>query len=442
MPYKNKTIGLLICVLLICLSCKNEYGSIGLNLKGDEYLGNAFTDSLVVKAYSLPDDSIATNRLNNVVLGEINDPVFGKTTGSFFTQFALPTFGHNFGDNAVLDSAVLTLAISGYYGDTTATLHMAVRELSESILDNTTYYSASSLNTYSGEVAENGVAIIKPCPNSKIVIDTTSYEPHLRIRLTNDFGYKFLRNTTHNTSNEVFKEFFKGLYIDAITYSRNGCFVYLNVNSSLSTITLYYRDHDTASIARRYTLNSAKQNYFAHFEHALLNSSNYSFIDQVVNGNQELGKEMLYVQPLAGVKTFITFPDLINTFKDKDIVINRAELVFYNVSPDEEFFLSPEALSLTTRKDGQNAYILDDPNYSSSNTSTYFGGTYDKDKQEYRFRITRHIQYLILNDTKDPGLYVTTRGNGIRGNRLIFKGTEPAMENEKRLRLEIYYTTY
>ncbi|MDL2296577.1 DUF4270 domain-containing protein [Bacteroidales bacterium OttesenSCG-928-C03] len=415
---------------------------MGLNLKGNDYLGNAFTDSLIVKAYSMPDDSVATNGLNNVILGLLHDPVFGKTTSSFSSQFALPTFGHSFGENVVLDSVVLTLALSGHYGDTTSTLYISVRELSESILDNTTYYSSDMPETYAGEIAKNGMVSVKPKPNTKVVIDTNTYDPHIRIPLTEEFGYKLLRNDTYNASNELFKTFFKGLCIDAQSYSSTGCLLYINPNSSLSAITLYYKDNDTTQVSRRYVYSSAKQNYFSHFEHALRTSNDQDFISQVIDGNQDLGKEVLYIKPMAGVKTHITFPNLLETFKGKNIIINRAELILTNTDPDEDLYLCPANLSLTTEKDGNTSYILDDPNYSSSNTSTYYGGNYNSKSNEYRFRITKHIQYIILNESEDLGLYVTTRGNGIRSSRLIFKGTDPFSDNEKRLRLEIYYTTY
>lgn len=441
MHYKNKLLPLLACVMLLCISCKKETGSMGLGLNS-EYLGNAFTDSITVKAFSLPDDSLATNGLNNVILGEINDPVFGRTTSSFFSQFALPTFGHNFGSEAVLDSVVLTLAMSGFYGDTNAAILISARELSESILDNTIYYSTDEVNTQHGEIVKNTLFAVKPKPNTKVTIDTNRYDPHLRIPLNDDFGYKFLRNTTHNGNNESFKEFFKGLRIDAYTYSSTGCLLYINLSSSLSTISLYYKDSVTSTTTKRYTINSAKQNNFSHYEHVFRSSNDQDFLNQVVNGNKELGKEVLYIQPMCGVKTQVSFPHLIKTFKDQNIVINRAELIFTDISPDEELYLCPASLNLTTKKDGHTFYIVDDPNYSSSNTSAYFGGIYNENTNEYRFRITKHIQYLILNEDEDLGLTVTTRGAGIRGNRLIFNGTDPFMENEKRLRLEIYYTTY
>lgn len=439
---KNRILTLLTCAIILFSSCKNEYGSMGLNLKDNEFLGNAFTDTVSIEAYSLPEEPIATNSLNNAIVGELKDPVFGQTISSLYTQFALPTFGHSFGSQSVLDSVILTLAISNYYGDTTSNLHFSVYELSEDLVEKTTYYSNQTTQIKDQNIVKNGMFYTKPCPFTNIVIDTTTYEPHLRIPLSDEFGYKFLHDSSYNTSNEIFKTFFKGLRVDAFTYSAEGCLLYINLNAAISTITFYYKENNESTTQRKFTINTAKQVNYSNFTHFLASSTDQTFIDQVINGKKELGKEVLYIKPMAGVKTFITFPNLINTFKNEDMIINKAELVISNVSPDEELYISPVALSLTTKFNGETSYIMDDPNYSSSNTSNYFGGIYDEEKQEYRFRITRHLQYVILHEESDLGLSMTTRGAGIRGNRLILKGTDPGFENEKRLRLDIYYTTY
>ena len=157
------------------------------------------------------------------------------------------------------------------------------------------------------------------------------------------------------------------------------------------------------------------------------------------NGNDAVGEDKLYLQPTGGVKMKIGFPTIKNTFKDKNLVINRAELVITNISEDETFFFMPALLAIQgVKSNGTIAYIPDDAYFTSTD---YFGGTYSTSKKEYRIRITNYIQDLILRDQYKDYIYLVVSGAGIRGNRLIMGGLNPDDENT-RLRLEISYTEY
>ncbi|HQQ21488.1 MAG TPA: DUF4270 family protein, partial [Bacteroidales bacterium] len=165
-------------------------------------------------------------------------------------------------------------------------------------------------------------------------------------------------------------------------------------------------------------------------------------INQVINrdtNDPNLGRDILYAQATGGVKTKIKFPNVKEMFKDKNVVINRAELVITNISEDPEYFFQPAALSLqaVSKKDGI-VFIPDDPIYTSGD---YFGGNYIADKKQYRIRITRYIQQLILQDQFENYIYLLVSGSGVRGNRLLFAGTDP-FDPALRLRLEISYTEF
>ena len=53
---------------------------------------------------------------------------------SFSTHLRLSDNAVDFGTNPVLDSAVMTLAYAGYYGDTTIEMNIQVEQLNEEIL--------------------------------------------------------------------------------------------------------------------------------------------------------------------------------------------------------------------------------------------------------------------------------------------------------------------
>ena len=87
-------------------------------LNENNYIGVLRTDTTEIVCYSYLDDSIGTKNVSYALLGSSLDPVFGLTQAGFYTQFHLSTAGHNFGESPILDSIVLQLCVSNYYGDT------------------------------------------------------------------------------------------------------------------------------------------------------------------------------------------------------------------------------------------------------------------------------------------------------------------------------------
>ena len=122
------------------------------------------------------------------------------------------------------------------------------------------------------------------------------------------------------------------------------------------------------------------------------------------------------------------------------VVINKAELVISDLYPEEQFLTHPAALSIQGIKttDGNIVYLPDDEYYTSA---SYFGGYYDSGKHEYRFRITKYVQDLILgNSDLSNSINLVVKGSGVRANRLVFGGT--GLNDGKRMRLELSYTCY
>lgn len=429
---------IVLFMIVVAISCKNEYDIIGLNLQDpDDLLGNTFTDTTTLTAYSLREDSVNTTKLSNSVLGYIKDPVFGLTQAGIYSQYLLSGSSVNFGNNPVLDSLVLTMQYAGYFGDTLSPLSIRVYELTESLIKDTKYYNFNITENSNQNLVYIRNYQLLPTPTTPVTIDTTTYDAHIRIRLSNALGRRFLQNQDQLADNATFLNFFKGLYIVATATTGSGSLLYINMTSSVSGINIYYHNDEGA---KKYALvSNSNAVYYNYFSHDYSQSTDNIFKDQVLNGNISLGGQKLYAQPLAGVKTKITFPYIQKTFKDKDVVINKAELIISNVSADELYFFQPYNLSLQAIIDNGVSYLPDDEYYTSTD---YFGGIYNKDTKEYRFRITQYIQQLILQSEAGQGIYLVVSGSGIRGNRLIFAGTNGSLNPDNRLRLELTYTTY
>ncbi len=428
-------------ISLFFISCEDELTSLGLNLRDpNDLMGTSFMDSTTIIAQSIWDDSLTTKGLSSNVLGYVNDPTFGTTKADFYAQYLLSAKSVDFG-TANLDSIVLCIRIGGFFGDTTTALPIRVYELDEKMSSDSVYNANSTLDHKSTNLTYDPNYTLKPLPTTRVRIDTISYDAHIRIRLSDAFGQYFLNHEADMQTDALFADLFKGLYVTVENPNGTGSLMYINLTSSLSKIAIYYKDENVRKEFALITSTSAVR--FNHYEHNYTKATPHFFSEVINNvpfgGNQHVGEEILYLQPTGGVKTKIQFPTIKNAFKDKKIVINRAELVITNISTDPTHFFIPALLTIQgVAKDGSICYIPDDSYYTSSD---YFGGTYNTTKKEYRIRITDYIQDLILRDNFQDYFYLMVSGSGVRGNRLIFGGTDPS-DISSRLRLEISYTEY
>ena len=416
---------LLLSTLWISQGCRKEPGSIGLNIIGRNLLNAVFTDTTTLITYSVLADSLNTTNLRSNYLGYVKDPVFGTTTAGIYAKFIPFRATVDFGTLQELDSIVLTLRYAGgFYGDTLNPIRIKVYELTEDMSISATYYQNSSITHKYDELTYYPNFRIRPAPNTRVRVDTL-LGPHIRIRLKNELGHRFLEDSMAMKS-------FKGLYICAEPFQNNGSLVNFFLDDILSGIQLYYKRD---GVPTRFSLvnnstNAVRFNTFQH-DHTL---GSADFVNQVIHKDTLLGKNTLYVQGFGGVKTKIAFPHL-KALRDKKMVINKAELVITNIGEDLSMFLPPTRLTLQGVNPSDTLVFLPD-----DVENTYFGGNYDATTKEYRFRITRYIQDIILRDRFQPYIYLLVRDAPINPHRLVLKGTDTL--DASRIRLELYYTEH
>ena len=153
-------------LILTCSACKKSPNTIGNNLLNENnYIGVFRTDTTEIVCYSYLDDSIGTKNVSYALLGSSLDPVFGLTQAGFYTQFHLSTAGHNFGESPILDSIVLQLCVSNYYGDTSVMQTVHAYELTDTLSATVSYCNLS-------EVAHNttDLAIINSINNASTIV--------------------------------------------------------------------------------------------------------------------------------------------------------------------------------------------------------------------------------------------------------------------------------
>ena len=435
------------CSLFIVLySCK-ESDIVGLpQVTGQGQRLQMKPDSTKIVAYSLKEDSVETNGTSLNLVGNIVDPTFGKTCAGFYSQVFLNSSSVSFGTGPVLDSMVLSLSYAGYYGDVSKPQTINVYELTDDLSSSTSYYSTDKKHYNSIAIGSKTNFIPKPKDSIYVMINgiNTKIAPELRIKIDPTYAFdKFLSpsSSSYLSSNASFINYFKGLYIAPDTSKQGSSILYFDLISSQTLLTAYY--HNSTGDVTNYsysfiiTTDCARYNYFNHFK---FNQANSDFTKQVINPKDTtLGDKVLYVQAMGGTKAKISFPELTNLLAKGNIAINKAVLILkpnLSLSSDTSIFKFPSQLALLRiKKDGTTSVP---PDYYVG--SSYYGGTYNKTTNEYRFNLALYIQDILNNKiTGDKGLYAIVNGASGDAGRLILNGPKANISSDK-LRLEITYT--
>ena len=420
---------------IVLFACKEDIGNLGLNVQPeDELLNTILFEDTEIAAYAATHDSVVTSNIRLSLLGDINDPVFGRTQAAIYTQCRMETMQVNFGQNPQADSLVLNLAYGTYYGDTLQAIRIRVYELSEDLEATTVYYGHSTLSRKSDLLGE---VQIQPTPNT--LKDTSTTTAYLSIPLRMDFARdKFLHAGASNlATNANFIRYFKGFYIEAEAISANGCMLSIDLMSTRSAMTLHYRNDEKDNQRFQFQINDScvRFSHINHFDYAGAEAN----LSAQLAGNHASASDVLYGQSAGGIKTVIQFPHLKELFAGEKVVIHKAELVVTRLDDGQPNYFPPAALSLSYDRSPteKNLVLWDYIAFSAA----YFGGTYNEANKQYAFRITQYIQSLIDNeDTDYYRLNLMATPVAAQLTRSMFYGTEPAADREKRIKLRIYYT--
>lgn len=436
--------------ILIAIGCKKEPDKVGAEIiPPSGKLNVEYCDTVSMYAYSSVMDSVRTDETSKSLLGSYKDPIFGRTVASFNTQLRLSSTNPGFGPNPKVDSIILSLKYAGYYGDTNTLQTIHVYELSKQLFKDSTYFSNQIIPDYGIDFADYSfypnpttsrmIITYDTISTDSVNVDTTYVSPQVRMhldRFSTELGDKILNADSITLSdNEDFLEYFYGIAVKAEPVNNGGSILYLDLMSANSNLTIYYHNDTTDSLS--YTLNINENTArFNQFDHNDYQDASPEFINQVINKDTTLGNGILYLQSMAGIKTKIFFPFVYDWYEKQQIVINEAQLLL-NASSEPTIYDKPESLYLLRINEDGNTEFMEDQ-YEGEE---YFGGFYDSINNNYKFRITRYIQKLMLHDFKDHGLELDITSLAVNANRLVLIGPSPnEMLNEKKLLLQLKYT--
>ncbi len=398
--YKNTAFYLLLAVLFAC----NDPDIIGLDLPGSARftITNDTTTNFTIKTIS--EDSLRSDESQNLLLGQVNDPIFGENKGSFCTQMLLPNNNINAIDGIEVDSVFLTYSISDHYGDLNESedLEINVYRLSEDIYKDSNYYSDTSFNYDPNNLVTN--YFINEGDSS-----TSSF---INIQLDNSFGEMIMNETggSNMIDNVTFLEFFKGFHVEA---TASNTILYLNPIADKSRFSIYYHEieGDTA-LSFDFELGG---------DATRINMFNKKDINDITPDVNEI-----FIQSMAGYKAEFDFTNLeeIQT-KCLGKSINRVTIDFEafennDYPPHEKLYL------LRENNEGKIVFLTD----FTIEGEGHFGGEFDNNI--YSFNITRYFVQLLTNDQYTNKLYLVPVLGSANANRTIL--------DKSKISINIIYT--
>lgn len=430
-----------LLAVLVLFSCKKDPYEIGIDLlPPSDTINVKSTDTCTVIAYSERIDSIATSNCSALSLGSLDDPVFGKSTISLYTQVQPSSSSVDFGVNPVVDSLVLMLYYSGYYGDTTSQQKVRVYEISDDLHIDSGYFSNQRKQVYPNLLAEK---TFKPRPRDSVKVGDNKFAAHLRINLTqftNYLGNKLLYGPPSvYATTAMFNTFMKGLYVETQQINNGGALLNLDISDRISTMILYFHNQADDSLIYPFLVNTSCAR-FLHIDHNNYINADQDLKQQILNRDTLLGKNMLYLQGLGGTRIKFRMPYMMNFSKNRKLAINDALLLLENPQTDSSLS-APANLILLRDSAGYVGSVIDE-----NEGSGYFGGMYNKTSRSYYFRLTRHIQKLISGYYPvNRELYIQVNNplnSIIYPNRVMINGYKPLTPGAtpSRFRLQITYT--
>jgi len=358
----------------------------------DNFSQNDSLPALVISTESV--DSLRSDETSSLLLGKISepyDPFFGDNLGEFVTQIALSESNVDLGNNPVVDSVVMSYSYSGYYGDLSSPIAIAINYVDLNIYKDSVYYSNHQFFNFSN--------ISEDLMLDFTISSDTSVSPTLKMILDNSIGQQILDiGNSGLLDNETFQENFGYFFLNEYS-SIGNTIIYLNPSGSNSNFTVYYHNSSSDSLSLSFVLDG--------------DAARINLFNEKPLSNLTIDPNLSHIQSMAGFKANIALEN-INLIKGdlEGKAINKVTLSFN--ANDDSFYPPHENLDLV-RVDGEgnNVFLAD----LSIEGASHFGGQYSNGK--YEFNITRYFNNLLNNDSYTNQLYLLASGGAINANRTI-----------------------
>ncbi len=478
--FQMRTLVTALAVLIICgilMPACNEPTIIGSDLLEQDKASIGFLDTLSLITTTVEEDSVITFDINsqssNYLWGSIDDPIFGKTDASIYLQFLLSSVNPDFVSTRThesrFDSIVLGLAYDdrAFYGNNGKNIFtdilnggnpvddgsirhsMDVLKMEEVLANDQLYYSDQTFATQNTPLGSIENFIPKPDSRWEFIFpfldgdadaDTIFLDPHLRVRLDDNFGQNLFDQVVQNNifdSDTTLLSNFPGLYLKPTKSAEQ--LISFNLASQLSRVSIYFTKTDTVSaigeptelqtLNLRYDLNLlASSVKIANYDH---NNFDGSIVQSYID-DPEQGEEYLFLQSMAGPNIKVDVP-----YVDKlgDIVINKADITFYvaTLAEDEEYFDPIQQLVIQEINSNGDLVLIEDVARSSTSIAELtldFGGDPIEDSDvmltKYTMNISAHFQDMV-DGISSKTFFIAPLFKNERASRVVFYGSAHPM---------------
>ena len=389
---------LVLCLTLIfAQSCETDFTSLDSDVINSDNAINFETNSIEypIVTHSKIVDPVQSNNLPSFLLGYNNHAIYGESTSSFVGQMVPDQYSPDFGDNAVLDSVILTIPyfsrgietsdeddityeLDSVYGGSPIKLsiyrnNFFLRSFDPygEFDDSQKYYSNGSLSDLEsisqGQLEGELLFEINDFVASANQINLTELDtldvpfvsqkiaPALRFRLDTPNDNYWQNLIFENEDNPVllsennFKEFFRGLYIKVEGINSEGSMMLLNLASTNTNLTIHYTSDtpitDETDTSNEDDITSYQNDYVINFSGVLLNIFDNNFSVDVSNSDEVNGDENIY---LKGGEGYIGVIDLFNGTVENEMgdqvdAFDHFKSFFYDDISDSSLKLINEA---------------------------------------------------------------------------------------------------
>jgi hypothetical protein len=389
---------------------------------GNYYLDNNYTQIIKVDTFSSQVstvfiDSFVTSNKGLLWLGGYTDPEFGVIKTKAYVEMVPPAYTNTYA-NTTFDSLELIIRLNkSYYADTTKSLNLNVRRLSQLI----TPYTTSPQGIFN---TQQFSTFITPIGTANVVI-RPEIQDSISIRLSDALGKEFLaklqdpQNIEMKTATD-FLQYFNGIEIS----SNVGNSVLIGCKDSL-IMRLHYKVQSLFNAAAKidFTLpNPAATTTGTLNRFTYINTDNSG---TVMSGFNPLVKEISstsmsnagYSQYLSRMMTKIRFPNIRDIMKLPNYQkLVKANLIIRPVigSYSPFLYLPPTlSLDLTTQLNyiGSNISTISGPNANKQTGNLYIDDVYGQNTN-YTYDVTDYIRHLIADATiNQNGILLVPNGD-------------------------------
>ncbi|MDN5215598.1 DUF4270 family protein [Fulvivirgaceae bacterium BMA12] len=330
-----------IFILALIFSCEDP-NEIGLNLNpGLQNLEVRFIE-IPLEASNLQLDSVNSTINGQFMMGRIDDPVFGVTTATAYSQVRPSSFTTSFPEGVAFDSLILSVNGTYLYGDGTGqTQNISIHQLSEGIVDTIRYFTFDTRQFNNESIGELNFTVGATRPDTL----------RLSTRLDDDFGMTLFDAAVNNDdafeNTTSFDEYFKGLSF--VSDPSNSMIFSANPEDPETVMSLYYStSEDTVARRLNFTFNAFVGGQFN-------GNSYFSNISTDRTGTPVAGiterftefdpiDNKVFLQAGNALYPKIKLDALREFAKSNNIKVNRADIVIERVEAFDDGLVPPESL--------------------------------------------------------------------------------------------------